>query len=440
MAVALAKPVSGSIIQPGHPLARGLDALWAMSEGGGQVLHNVAGVQYAATVTGTPTWDRCSRFPGPALRFDGVDDYFNFGDILAIRTNDVSMMALVRLNLAQVGTYGVIVGRGTLNSSGKGGGFYVDANKFIYQIRNASSYCSVQSPSTYLDSMWHVLVGVTDRASATGVRLYIDGLLVATGDPTAFATADLYASGDRFTIGSTWISWQSAFSYDFRGVIAAVAQWHRALSAAEVAELSRDPFCVLRRPASRAWLGAMSAGGTNHALIGSVSAAASVLGSLSIARPLTGSANAAAAAVGTLSIAKRVAGSTSGQSLLSGSLRVSRPLVGQIAAQPQVSASVGVARSLAGDLAGQSSMGGTLSTQGQVSLSGSLSAASSAGGSLSAARSLEGHVATTSVAAASLLRAIGLSGRVEAATSLSAAGSIVRSLAGGIDVFQSTPA
>jgi hypothetical protein len=433
----LVKPISGSILHPGHPLARGLDVFWAMTEGAGQVLHNAAGPQYAATASGTPTWDTCSRFPGRALRFDGVDDYFDFGNVLAIRTRDVSMMALVQLDAVQAETYGVVCGRGAIYYGAKGAVFYVKTNKLGFQIRGSAAV-GVPGLDSLLDTGWHVAIATVDRDSATGVRHYIDGVLQGTADPSAFASADIYDSTDHFAIGAEWQA--SSFLCDFRGVIAAVAQWHRALSAAEVAELSRDPFCVLRRPASRAWLGAMSAGGTNHALIGSVSAAASVLGALSIARPLTGSANAAAAAVGTLSIAKRVAGSTAGQSLLSGSLGVARTLVGQIAAQPQVAASVVVARSLAGQIAGQSSMSGTLSTQGQVSLSGSISAASSAGGSLSATRSLDGHVTATAVAAASLSRTIALSGRVEAATSLSAAGSIVRSLAGGIDATASLAA
>lgn len=433
----LVKPITGSIIRPGHPLARGLDVFWAMTEGAGQVLHNAAGSQYAATASGTPTWEPCSRFPGRALRFDGVDDYFDFGNVLAIRTRDVSMMALVQLDAAQAETYGVVCGRGAIYYGAKGAVFYVKTNKLSFQIRGSAAV-GVPGLDSLLDTGWHVAIATVDRDSATGVRHYIDGVLQGTADPSAFASADIYDSTDHFAIGAEWQA--SSFLYDFRGVIGAVAQWHRALTEAEVAELSRDPFCVLRRPESRAWLGAMSAGGTNHALIGSVTAAASLSGSLSVAQPLAGAVNAAAVPAGVMSVARSTAGSAAGQSSLSGSLRVSRPLAGQIAAQPQGSASVVVARSLAGQSAGQSSMSGTLATQGQVSLSGFLSAASSAGGSLSAARSLDGHVVATSVAAASLSRAIGLSGRVEAATSLSAAGSIVRSLAGGIDATASLAA
>jgi len=430
------KPPLGTQLDRSDPINRGLDALWAMREGAGSLLHDASGRGRDVTLYGDAQFSM-GRF-GRCLQLDGVGDY---GQQAATDYDyvghdwSVSAWLCPAAFASGVSPYyiQVVVGRNVGDTTNGYWALRVSSSgKTQLMFRSGGANHSCDSPGGITLGQWVHVVGVVRGSTMT---LYHDGVLVATttGVPT---TAYTLSSGLRIgRSGNT-----GSYTYYFDGKLDAVSLYDRALTAAEVAELSRDPFCTLRRPEGRAWLGAMSSGGTNHALIGSVSAAASVLGELSIARPLTGSANAAAAAVGTLSIAKRVAGSTAGQSLLSGSLRVSRPLVGQIAAQPQVSASVGVARSLAGGLAGQSSMGGTLSTQGQVSLSGSISAASSAGGSLSAARSLDGHVTATAVAAASLSRTIALSGRVEAATSLSAAGSIVRSLAGGIDATASLTA
>lgn len=432
----LAKPVSGSILQPGHPLARGLDALWAMREGAGSLLHDASGRGRDVTLYGDAQF-AMGRF-GRCLLLDGVGDY---GQQAATDYDyvghDFSVSAWINPTAFASGVspyYAqVVVG---LNVADTTNGYWVlrvaSSGKTQLMFRSGGANRSVDSPGGISLGQWVHVVGVV-RGST--MSLYHDGVLIATttGVPT---TAYTLSYGLRIgRSGNTGI-----YTYYFDGKLDAVSLYDRALTAAEVAELSRDPFCTLRRPEGRAWLGAMSAGGTNHALIGSVAAAASLSATLSIARPLSGSANAIAIPTGGIAVARSAAGSAAGQSSLSGSLGVARTLVGQIAAQPQVAASVVVARSLAGQIAGQSSMSGTLSTQGQVSLSGSISAASSAGGSLSAVRSLEGHVTATAVAAASLSRTIGLSGRVEAATSLLAAGSIVRSLSGGIDATASLTA
>jgi hypothetical protein len=436
MSGVLAKPVPGSILQPDHPLARGLDALWVMVEGAGSLLHDVSCRHRDVTLYGDAQF-AMGRF-GRCLQLDGVGDY---GQQAATDYNyvghdwSVSVWLCPTAFASGVSPYysQVVVGRNVGDTTNGYWAMRVSSlGNTQLMFRSGGANRSCDSPGGITLGQWVHVVGVVRGSTMT---LYHDGVLVAT---TAGVPTTAYTLSSSLRIGRSGNT--GSYTYYFDGRIDAVSLYRRALTAAEVAELSRDPFCVLRRPASRAWLGAMSAGGTNHALIGIVTAAASLSGSLSVARTLAGAVNAAAVPAGVMSVARSTAGSAAGQSSLSASLRVSRPLAGQIAAQPQGSASVVVARSLAGQSAGQSSMSGTLATQGQVSLSGFLSAASSAGGSLSAARSLEGHVATTSVAAASLLRAIGLSGRVEAATSLSAAGSIVRSLAGGIDVTASLAA
>lgn len=430
------KPPLGTQLDRSDPINRGLDALWAMREGAGSILHDASGRGRDVTLYGDAQFS-VGRF-GRCLELDGVGDY---GEQAATDYDyvghdwSVSAWLCPAAFASGVSPYysQVVVGRNVGDTTNGYWALRVSSSgKTQLMFRSGGANRSCDSPGGITLGQWVHVVGVV-RGST--MSLYHDGVLIATttGVPT---TAYTLSSGLRIgRSGNT-----GSYTYYFDGQLDAVSLYRRALSAAEVAELSRDPFCVLRRPASRARLGAMSAGGTNHALIGIVTAAASLSGSLSVARTLAGAVNAAAVPAGVMSVARSTAGSAAGQSSLSASLRVSRSLVGQIAAQTQSSAAVVVARSLTGQSAGQSLMSGTLSTQGQVSLSGSISAASSAGGSLSAARSLDGHVTATAVAAASLLRAIGLSGRVEAATSLSAAGSIVRSLAGGIDATASLTA
>jgi hypothetical protein len=430
------KPPLGTQLDRSDPINRGLDALWAMREGAGSLLHDASGRGRDVTLYGDAQFSM-GRF-GRCLQLDGVGDY---GQQAATDYDyvghdwSVSAWLCPAAFASGVSPYyiQVVVGRNVGDTTNGYWALRVSSSgKTQLMFRSGGANRSVDSPGGIALGQWVHVVGVVCGSTMT---LYHDGVLVATttGVPTT-----AYTLSSSLRIGRSGNA--GSYTYYFDGKLDAVSLYRRALTVAEVAELSRDPFCALRRPEGRAWLGAMSSGGTNHALGGSVAAAASLSATLSIARPLSGSANAIAIPTGGIAVARSAAGSAAGQSSLSGSLGVARTLVGQIAAQPQVAASVVVARSLAGQIAGQSSMSGTLSTQGQVSLSGSISAASSAGGSLSATRSLDGHVTATAVAAASLSRTIALSGRVEAATSLLAAGSIVRSLAGGIDATASLTA
>jgi hypothetical protein len=134
-------------------------------------------------------------------------------------------------------------------------------------------------------------------------------------------------------------------------------------------------------------------------LAGSVDAASSATGALSVARPLGGSLPAASTAAGAVSVARTLAGPVSGASTAAGAMRVTRPLGATITAG--------------------SSASGTLTVIKDGSLVGSVSAVSAASGALSVARGLAADVVAASSSSADLTpgRALALAGVVAASSS-----------------------
>ncbi|MBX3027125.1 hypothetical protein KF840_19660 [bacterium] len=77
------------------------------------------------------------------------------------------------------------------------------------------------------DGAWHHVAATIDRGSTTGGRLYVDGALVHTFDPTTRPGST--ANGFFLRIGQQWVS-----AIAFQGAIDEVELFDRAISAAEV--------------------------------------------------------------------------------------------------------------------------------------------------------------------------------------------------------------
>ena len=241
-----------------HPgLWRGLVGAWIPMLGpSGTVLYDVSGRNnHGPFTSGLSEADWISTGIGPAISFDGTDDYIVLPRYqeLNLGLSNASLCVWVRYTTT-VSSYGGVIANGTLSGNVKGHGFYTvkSGGGFVYQVRELNTTAlAVNSLSALNDGRWHFCVGVLDRNSATGGKLYVDGVLNGTADGSSFSGVDLDDT-TKFTIGAR--NSTSSYDYDFAGDIAYAAQYNRALSHAEVLQLYADPLAAFRLRDRRAFV------------------------------------------------------------------------------------------------------------------------------------------------------------------------------------------
>jgi hypothetical protein len=244
------KPPVGAAPVPAHPLAHSLVGCWLLNEGTGRVVRDLSGRHYDGSFSGGPLWAPGAF--GAAVEFDGTDDWISMGNCLDLGTDDVTVLALVQYSAADqpeqwAGEHlAGIVGKGYLAAI-SGYGLSIGANNRIcWQVRNQGTVFGTASNSALNDGQWHMAIAVCDRDSATGVRLYIDGVRQdTTADPTSIAGIDI-TSPAVFAIGSRQDS-DMLWAWDFLGRVAAACIWKRVLTEAEIDQLWREPFALFAR-------------------------------------------------------------------------------------------------------------------------------------------------------------------------------------------------
>ena len=137
------KPPVAARPNPAHPLADRLVGCWLLNEGAGQVVRDSSGQRHDGSFSGSPVWTPGTF--GPAVEFDGYDDWISMGNCLNLGTDDVTLLALVQYSAADQpeqweGEHiAAIAGKGYLGP-GNGYGLSIDAgNKIYWQVRTQSA-------------------------------------------------------------------------------------------------------------------------------------------------------------------------------------------------------------------------------------------------------------------------------------------------------------
>jgi hypothetical protein len=252
------KPPIAAGPNPAHPLADHLAACWLLNEGAGLAVHDLSGHRYDGSFSGGPSWQ-----PGPfghVIEFDGNDDWISMGDCLDLGTDDVTVLAMLRYSAANQPDewagdhFAAIAGKGYLDNTAAGYGLCLSNNRIIWQVRNLDTVFEVSSDEVLNDGRWHTVVGVCDRDSSTGVRLYVDGMRQsAMADPTGINGVSISGSC-AFAIGSRQNEYSGTWWADFVGQVAAVIVWKRVLAETQIVELQRDPFALFARRRTAACL------------------------------------------------------------------------------------------------------------------------------------------------------------------------------------------
>ena len=129
-----------------------------------------------------------------SMSFDGSDDSINVGNIASVNSaTELTMSAWIKLNSAGLTTDGDILTkdfhstdvpllfwRDEIVGLGAQAGNVKALSIFIY---DGTDTTWISSPNNSMDDMeWHYVVATFKALSPTGLKLYIDGILVQTGD------------------------------------------------------------------------------------------------------------------------------------------------------------------------------------------------------------------------------------------------------------------
>jgi len=270
----LVKPIRGLQINLAHPLAGGLVGCYLFNEGSGKKVFNVIRPSASeGTLEGAAAWKPGGE--GFCVEFAAGSDAINIANSAAVSFDGYtdSYTIIIRAKAAsQSGSHRLLEKR----SSGVNrypvslqGGAGATLSGYIWDGTNLPGV----SFGTVWDGAWHTLAFVVDN-SADYLYTYKDGIRVASAANTTTATT---ANSSPYYVGNNY-----SYTADFVGQVAWLFMYKRALSAAEVARLYREPFCMFQPAVSPCLLSAPA--GQIVSLAGTCTVSTSVTASLKLTR------------------------------------------------------------------------------------------------------------------------------------------------------------
>jgi len=253
------------MINPLHPLARGLVGYWLMNEGSGSSVKDISGKRNHGVLVNRPQWTGFKS--GGAIDFNGTDQYIEIqhdnsfnNDYISISGWFISRRHVKYQELIRKGdnsgsqSFSVIFG-------------YPDADDIRLSIFINSNWRHGTPVALQLNKLYHV-VGTYDGSN---IRLYLNGVEVA---PYGY-TGTMTVSPDVVNIAR-----RSSGDREFDGIIDHIRIYDRALLSSEAKQLYQEPFADIITPSvlrlytqpTAGWTGTIN-GITNPAEICGVSVA-----------------------------------------------------------------------------------------------------------------------------------------------------------------------
>jgi len=242
----LLEPFRGARLNRSHPLARGLIACWPMNEGGGNTIYDLSGNYSIGSLIGNAKWSP-GKF-GSCHDGDGDGDYIDFGDkdifSFGNGTSDLPFTLSIWANGRTIAN-GV---RAPLFCKSAEYFFASYTNNTLYgriSDNSAAAYHQrmVSSLGTYApNDTWHHFVMTYDGSAAqAGIKIYIDGIRRDSSSGSGGTYVAMENLTNSFTVGRRTTA---LGGLDFDGLLDSPMLFNRALSAVEVAQLYREPFCM----------------------------------------------------------------------------------------------------------------------------------------------------------------------------------------------------
>lgn len=235
------EPPSSWVYDRRHPLARGMLLYLPMNEGAG-IPRDMPGFIARGIFQGQPTWR--SGPHGQSMNSTSSSSYIGLGAGVILRPSlPVSMFAIFMMT--DLSTNNFIWGNDSASNASGYSLQTTNSGQLIIMYGDntgtgATGYRRKESTTILQANQWYRVIG-TMRA-ATDMDLYIDGIndggsYVGSGGTVAYGGA------------ARMLASQVAGGRFINGGLGVIAMWNRALTTAEVDQISNDPFCVMQPPA-----------------------------------------------------------------------------------------------------------------------------------------------------------------------------------------------
>jgi hypothetical protein len=211
--------------------------VWSFDEGSGTTAADSSSTGSDLTLVNGTAW--VPGRSGTAIRFDGVNDLARaVGSNAFDSLSAVTVSAWIRPSSGGEAGKGRIVDKANSVTPTNGWIFYLSANgtglSFLADYSSTNLARSAAAGSIAMDTWQHVALTWDGGASASGVRMYVNGAEVAysssvngTGSRVTDALEELKIGNDKSTART------------FNGAIDEVRVWNRVLSPAEIAALAQ---------------------------------------------------------------------------------------------------------------------------------------------------------------------------------------------------------
>lgn len=243
------KPLLGTPLRKGHNLAKGLVGCWLMNEGGGNQVFDLSGYKNDGTLVNGPVWT------GGSLVFDGdtSDQQVNLGSLQNLFADEVTV--IIRCKDTASAGFDFLFNNYLSTTDAWGiAAAYAQGVCIFDDIDNNGNF-NYQTVTT-VGQWYHVAATIESDLEN---RLYIDGKLVGSGTSST--------GGFGSFAGSMYFAGRGIDNYHRACVIDYCFIYNRALTASEIAQLYREPFCMFKRMPIHRWAGAYGGAGPSQTML-----------------------------------------------------------------------------------------------------------------------------------------------------------------------------
>ncbi len=230
------KPMFGTLLNPSHPLSQGLVGCWLFNESGGNTVFDLSGHSNHGTLGGgtagyCPAWT--AGRTGPALDFDGDNDYVDCGNDESLDITDAITIELWHMPPVTPEFTHMV-------SKWQAYALRITSNNQIYMAiwDDGTEYkTTFSSGGIFQAGVWTHVVGTYNGEV---VKAYINGVDLEKDNSHV---GNIDTNSNILNIGR----YQGRSAY-VNGTIDEVRIYNRALSAEEIWQLYTDPFGMFYYP------------------------------------------------------------------------------------------------------------------------------------------------------------------------------------------------